>query len=65
MTDRPKGAISLLVEALFALVVFTGIAVGLTWPAADPEAGVILGGGELGGWLWRQWWHVQEIEALG
>ena len=23
-----------------------------------------MGGGELGGWLWRHWWHFEEVRAL-
>lgn len=53
------------VELLLALIVFVGLAVAVTWPAAAHLDSVILGGGELGGWLWRQWWHFQEVEALG
>ncbi|GEM_PF-1016372 len=36
----------------------------VTWPAIAHLDQVIIGGGELGGWLWRQWWHSLEFEAL-
>ena len=52
-------------ELLLALAVFGALAVAVTWPTALHLDTVILGGGELGGWLWRQWWHFQEVEALG
>ena len=51
-------------ELLWATLFFTALAVLLTWPTALHLHEVILGGGELGGWLWRQWWHFTEIEAL-
>ena len=25
---------------------------------------ILIGGGELGGWVWREWWHFKEIESL-
>ena len=52
-------------EALLALLVFGGLAVAVTWPVVGNLDQVIVGGGELGGWLWRSWWHFQEVEALG
>ena len=52
-------------EALLALLVFGALAVAVTWPVAGNLDHVIVGGGELGGWLWRSWWHFQEVEALG
>ena len=52
-------------EVLLAVVVFTALAVLMTWPAAAHLDEVIVGGGELGGWLWRQWWHFEEVAALG
>ncbi len=54
-----------LLEMLLVVVFFTAAAVAATWPTALHMGDVVLGGGELGGWLWRQWWHFQEIEALG
>ena len=52
-------------EVLLAVVLFTALAVLMTWPAAAHLDEVIIGGGELGGWLWRQWWHFEEVAALG
>ncbi len=46
------------------LLLFTAVAGALTWPAVAHLDEVIIGGGELGGWLWRHWWHVTELEAL-
>jgi len=36
----------------------------LTWPLVLDLSGQVIGGGELGGWLWRIWWHLQEVAAL-
>ena len=47
-----------------ALVYFVAACV-MTWPAVLHTDEVIIGGGELGGWLWRYWWHFMEVEALG
>lgn len=52
-------------EIAVAAVVYTLLAVAVTWPVAAHLGDVILGGGELGGWLWRIWWHSQEVDALG
>ena len=51
-------------ESLLAVAVFSALAVLMTWPAAAHLDEVIIGGGELGGWLWRQWWHFEEVAAL-
>ena len=53
-----------LFELLLAIGVFLALAVALTWPTAAHLDAVILGGGELGGWMWRAWWHFQEVEAV-
>ncbi len=53
-----------LVEIALAGVVFAALAVLMTWPTILHLDEVIVGGGELGGWLWRQWWHFQEVYAL-
>jgi len=47
-----------------ALAFYLALAIALTWPAAPNLWDVLVGGGELGGWRWRQWWHFQEVEAL-
>lgn len=54
-----------LVEAVLALGAFAALAAAMTWPVAAHMDEVVVGGGELGGWLWRQWWHFQEIDAIG
>ncbi|MCB9779614.1 MAG: hypothetical protein H6742_13705 [Alphaproteobacteria bacterium] len=51
-------------EALLAMGVAAVAAVGFTWPLAADLSGQVIGGGELGGWLWRIWWHFQEAQAL-
>jgi len=53
-----------LLEFLLAAVASVAMAVLLTWPIAVHLEEVVVGGGELGGWLWRQWWHFQEVQAL-
>jgi len=55
---------SALTEIGGALALYLALAVALTWPAALNLWDVLVGGGELGGWRWRQWWHSQEVEAL-
>jgi len=55
---------SALFGGLMALLVYVAVAVAITWPVATGNPEIILGGGELGGWLWRQWWHFQEVDAL-
>lgn len=56
-----RGATEVSVAALVYLV----LAAALTWPAVLALDEVILGGGELGGWMWRTWWHSEEIDAIG
>lgn len=60
--ERVKRAV---LEVLLVMLVYAGVAVAATWPTVMHLDEVVLGGGELGGWIWRQWWHFQEIEALG
>jgi hypothetical protein len=59
-----KRASRVLLEAGVALVVYAAIAAALTWPMVRSIEGLVVGGGEFGGWLWRQWWHFQEVDAL-
>ncbi|MCB9744628.1 MAG: hypothetical protein H6741_01090 [Alphaproteobacteria bacterium] len=55
-----------LAEELLPPVLLYTLAMGvMTWPAILHVDEVIIGGGELGGWLWRYWWHFMEMEALG
>lgn len=51
-------------EGSAAVLIFAAAAVALTWPVAGHLDEVILGGGELGGWLWRQWWHFEEVRSI-
>ena len=62
--DLVPGEVTTL-EVLVAGLVYTAVAVAVTWPVLTNLGDVVLGGGELGGWLWREWWHFREIEALG
>ena len=47
-----------------ALLVSIGAAVAITWPMAANFDKVVLGGGELGGWLWRYNWHYMSLDGL-
>ncbi len=51
-------------EVAVALAVSVAAAIAFTWPLAADLDGQVIGGGELGGWLWRTWWHFQEVLAL-
>lgn len=51
-------------EALIAILLAITCAAVITWPALMNINEVVIGGGELGGWLWRYWWHFMEIDAL-
>ena len=51
-------------EGILATVWFVLLASALTWPMVVNPTEVIVGGGELGGWFWRQWWHFSEVQAL-
>ena len=55
---------TMLLEFLVALSWFIILASALTWPMVMHPTEVIVGGGELGGWFWRQWWHYTEVKAL-
>ena len=50
----------------FALVALLYLAAAglMTWPAILHPTEIIIGGGELGGWLWRYWWHFTEVDAI-
>ncbi len=54
-----------LVEVALAVAFYLLVVSAITWPVILHVDEVLVGGGELGGWLWRQWWHFQEIEAIG
>ena len=51
-------------EIVILLALYLAISVAMTWPMGADITREVVGGGEFGGWLWRQWWHFQEIEAL-
>jgi hypothetical protein len=51
-------------EVLAGVVIYLLAASAMTWPMIDEMETMVVGGGEFGGWLWRQWWHFQEIDAL-
>ena len=51
-------------EIAMAMLVFIGLVCVLTWPTIAHLDEVLLGGGELGGWRWREWWHFKEIESI-
>jgi hypothetical protein len=62
---RPFGAWPrLLGEGVLVTALYLAAAAILTWPAVAHLDQVIIGGGELGGWLWRQWWHLNELQAI-
>jgi len=52
------------VELSVAFIMSLAATIALTWPLALHLDEVLIGGGELGGWLWRQWWHFTEVDAL-
>lgn len=49
--------------ALAAVAAFAAAAV-VTWPVVLHLDEVVLGGGELGGWLWRYDWHFRSLDAI-
>ncbi len=50
--------------ALLAVVVAFVAAAAITWPMVTLLDEVVMGGGELGGWLWRYDWHFREVAAI-
>ncbi len=55
-----RDALGLLAAVLVALAG----AAAITWPMVTMVDQIVLGGGELGGWLWRYDWHFREVRAL-
>ncbi len=53
-----------LLGALAAVILAVGAAVTVTWPMVTMADSIVLGGGELGGWLWRYNWHFRELDAI-
>ncbi|MFZ5475446.1 MAG: hypothetical protein ACOZNI_01620 [Myxococcota bacterium] len=49
---------------LGALAIAIASAVAITWPLVFHVDEIILGGGELGGWLWRYDWHFRSLDGL-
>lgn len=49
---------------LAAVLVSLAAAIALTWPVAIHLNDVVMGAGELGGWLWRYDWHFRSLDAL-
>ncbi len=47
-----------------AVLVSIASAVTITWPMAPSYDTVVMGGGELGGWLWRFNWHYMSLDGL-
>ena len=52
-------------EVGVVLLAYIALACAVTWPTIAHLDEVILGGGELGGWMWRIWWHSEEVDAIG
>ncbi len=49
---------------VLALLLSVFAAVAVTWPMVQHLDEVVLGGGELGGWLWRYDWHFRSLEGI-
>ena len=63
--EEPKKSVwHFFFEIVVALLVYTAVTAALTWPTILNVDSVLLGGGELGGWLWRHWWHFEEVQAI-
>lgn len=60
LDGRPREAAGL----LLALLMSVAAAVAVTWPMVKYIDVVVLGGGELGGWLWRYDWHFRSLEGI-
>ena len=52
------------IEVAVATLSFAVLVTALTRPTIIHLDSVLLGGGELGGWRWREWWHFKEIESI-
>ena len=50
--------------AFLAVLLSFGAAIAVTWPMVDYLDLVVLGGGELGGWLWRYDWHFRSLDGV-
>ncbi len=65
MKTKLKLTVAVAAELLLVVLGYFAAAAAMTWPTAAHLDEIVLGGGELGGWLWRYWWHFVEAEALG
>lgn len=52
------------IGAVGAILVSVAAAVILTWPVVEHLDEIVLGGGELGGWLWRYNWHYISLDGV-
>ena len=59
-----RRSLTIVVEVTLLAVLYLAVGAAMTWPMVADPAREVVGGGEFGGWLWRIWWHFQEIEAL-
>ncbi len=59
-----RTVLTLGLELLLAVALTLVAACLLTWPMPMHMDEIVVGGGELGGWLWRYWWHSLEADAL-
>ena len=53
-----------LLEIIAIVGFYFCLSAAMTWPMVAHIDEVIVGGGEFGGWFWRQWWHFSEVRAL-
>ncbi|MDP2314223.1 MAG: hypothetical protein Q8P41_15070 [Pseudomonadota bacterium] len=60
LEGRPREVAGL----LLALVLSVAAAIAITWPMVQYLDVIVLGGGELGGWLWRYDWHFRSLEGI-
>ena len=52
------------VGLLLAVLLSILVSIAFTWPLVKHLDRVVVGGGELGGWLWRYDWHFRSLDAL-
>jgi hypothetical protein len=64
MSSPLRTSLGVSLEVLLALLLSVVAACMITWPMPMAMDQVVVGGGELGGWLWRYWWHSLEADAL-
>ncbi len=59
-----KGRSREVLGAVAAVSIALAAAVVITWPMVPNYDQVVVGGGELGGWLWRYNWHYLSLEGV-